>query len=274
MPWSEWQDGDTGLVAWVREVRIARGTEGGTEIYYTVTATSALPTYSRGNDIGSAPTEAWFLSQLRLPSSWATARNWFPSGMAGKVLGVDYDIRPDRAPGDPDRFIQYADGDNTATSSIAGVLFNARFGSGAPPDGTNILVGVDVGTNYVPGVVPAWAGIGSIVDSAHLYAPWMTGGTDISGTFSGSDLFPTTAAQTFTVGVEDNAGVLPEGVGYSFDVNPVAFTNYRMPQWRYWKPGQLPLRQRQRDDGLALRGAPSWRKGTSRQATNRWRSYL
>lgn len=274
MPWSEWHDGDTGLATWVREVRIARSVEGATELYYTVTASSDLPTFTNGNDIGVPPTQAWFLSQLRLPPSWATARNWFPSGMSGLVLGVDYDVRPDRAPGDTDQYIQYADGDNIATSTVAGVLYNSRFGTADPPAGTNLLVGVDVGTSYVPGVVPAWGGIGSVRYTSAPVPPFPSSGADMSGTFTGAELFPTTAAQTFTVGVQDDVGDMPEGDSYSFNVNPVGFTNYHMPQWRYWIPRELPLRQRQRDDGLALRGAPSWRAGTSRQATNRWRSYL
>lgn len=35
-----------------------------------------------------------------------------------------------------------------------------------------------------------------------------------------------------------------------------------------------PLRQRQRDDGLGLSGAPRWRGVTSRQSSNRWAGYL
>lgn len=48
----------------------------------------------------------------------------------------------------------------------------------------------------------------------------------------------------------------------------------QMPRWRYWIPGTPPLRQRQRDDGLGLSGTPRWRRGSSRQASNRWRGYL
>jgi len=50
----------------------------------------------------------------------------------------------------------------------------------------------------------------------------------------------------------------------------------QMPRWRYWIPGavQPPLRQRQRDDGLGMTGTPRWRKGSSRQGSNRWRGYL
>lgn len=54
---------------------------------------------------------------------------------------------------------------------------------------------------------------------------------------------------------------------------PSALYRFQMPRWRYWIPGELPLRQRQRDDGLAL--APlRQRDRTSRQRSIRQRAYL
>lgn len=64
------------------------------------------------------------------------------------------------------------------------------------------------------------------------------------------------------VGVDIEGGVVVSGPAYLF----------QMPRWRYWIPGRLPLRQRQRDDGLAL-GPLRQRGRTSRQGTNRQRAY-
>jgi hypothetical protein len=36
----------------------------------------------------------------------------------------------------------------------------------------------------------------------------------------------------------------------------------------------LPLRQRQRDDGLGMSGTVRWGRGSSRQLSNRWRGYV
>jgi hypothetical protein len=198
VPWSDWQTGDTGFISWVREARYGHVEEGGVVTSNDVTASPLLPAFSNGNDLALPPTRAWIISQLRLPDSWATARAWFPTGLGGKVLGVDYDVRPDRAPGDLDQYVEYEEGPNEALSTVAGVLFAS--GEGSPPDGTILSVGVDTGTSYTPGSSPSWSGIGSI-RSTRTYPSWPSSGADLSGTFTGAELFPTTAATTFAVGV-------------------------------------------------------------------------
>jgi len=53
-----------------------------------------------------------------------------------------------------------------------------------------------------------------------------------------------------------------------------AFIDLQMPPFRYWIDSPLPLRQRQRNDGLGMSATPRWRGGSSRQASNRWKGYL
>lgn len=61
--------------------------------------------------------------------------------------------------------------------------------------------------------------------------------------------------------------------GWRMDAG-AAWIDLRMPRFRYWMPDRdIPLRQRQRDDGLGLSTA-RWRRGRSRQASNRWAGYL
>lgn len=230
---------------------------------------------------------AWFdTGDLEL----ATWREWFPPEFNDLTEGVDYEVRPDRTGTEDDAFIQYEDGVGQVESWFAFASgrisahsagyepkhATAKWRLLSPPPTVPAIPPTNGSVSATPLVLTPDAGapITQLIDTTLVGFP---SSTPVNAYVAGS------VSEFAILMVTDESMDVPfagEGVenynhAWSVDGLPAAAAAYvRLPRWRYWKPGQLPLRQRQRDDGLALRGAPSWRKGTSRQATNRWRSYL
>lgn len=230
---------------------------------------------------------AWFdTGDLEL----ATWREWFPPEFNDLTEGVDYELRPDRTGTEDDAFIQYEDGVGQIESwfAFASGRISSHSASYEPKHATakwRLL--------SPPPAVPAVPPVnGSVAAPPLAFTPDAGAPVTqiVNSTISG---FPSAIPVNVNVAgpvsefavlvVTDESMDTPfvvEGVeSYSHEWSviglPAAAAAFvRLPRWRYWKPGELPLRQKQRDDGLALRGAPSWRQGSSRQASNRWRSYL
>jgi len=232
---------------------------------------------------------AWFdTDDLEL----ATWREWFPNELYDLTEGVDYEVRPDRTGSEDDAFIEYEDG-------VGQVQGWTGFAPGRITSITGSFDGPHATVKWrllsPPPAVPAIPDpFGSVTASPFALTP--SDGTAIAqivnatttGSSSGVPVNLSIAGPVSEFAVliiTDESSDIPFSGGDPGDSTYIhgwvgtgligsAGAYVRLPRWRYWKPGQLPLRQRQRDDGLALRGAPSWRRGTSRQATNRWRSYL
>lgn len=233
---------------------------------------------------------AWFdTDDLEL----ATWREWFPPELGDLTEGVDYEVRPDRTGTEDDAFIEYEDGVGQV-EGWTGFAFGqiqaqsasydpprhatAKWRLLSPPPTPPATPGPTESVAASPMVLLPSAGapIGQIINGT---VTGFAGGVGIELAINGP------LSEFAVLLVTDESSDEPFYTGPSGEGNyshqwtigsliDGAAAYVRLPRWRYWIPGELPLRQRQRDDGLALRGAPSWRRGTSRQATNRWRSYL
>lgn len=233
---------------------------------------------------------AWFdTDDLEL----ATWREWFPPELGDLTEGVDYDLRPGKTGSEDDAFIEYEDGVGQVEgwTGFAPGRITSLSGSFDPPRHATARWRLLSPPPAVPAVPDPF---GSVTASPLALTP--ADGTAIAqivnatttGSSSGVPVELSIAGPVSEFAVliiTDESSDIPFSAGdpgsdfYSHGWTASGFIGsagayVRLPRWRYWKPGQIPLRQRQRDDGLALRGAPSWRRGTSRQATNRWRSYL
>lgn len=293
MPWSEWQPGPTAIRSFSKYA-VAGLTFGGTFYNGWLTQPAGLAQlYAAVMDLGEANTDNPYGSVETAETAiyyvvsnvWKTDRDWFPVTLLGLEEGVDYGIRPGRTDSDTDAYVEYeSDGDNTVTEEFKPLL---RFesggvggGDGGPPgDGVWAL-----GYNANP-TLPVQQSNGSEFSVESWPAPdtvFATGAVEAVNT-SHSAQFPDgfSAASTLRVAV-NMPGIPPLLVGPdgSVETAHALFTigspsfRYQMPRWRYWIPKRLPLQQRQRRDGLALRGTPAWKRKASRQATNQWRANL
>lgn len=294
MPWSEWQPGPTAIRSFSKYT-VATLTFGGTFFNGWRTApTGLLEMYATVNDLGESSTDNPYGSvetrdgavYYLVNNTWKTDRDWFPVTLLGLEEGVDYGIRPGRTDSDTDAYVEYeSDGNNTVVEEFKPLL---RYQSG----------GVGGGTGGTPG-----DGVWALGFNANLTLPvqtssgaefsveswpepdtvFATGAVEAVNT-SHSAQFPDGFSTASTIRVTVNMPGIPplladagagalEAAHAQFTIGSPSF-RYQMPRWRYWIPRELPLRQKQRKDGLALRGAPAWRNQQSRQATNAWRSHL
>lgn len=232
---------------------------------------------------------AWFDTDDLDLAGW---REWFPPELGDLTEGTDYDVRPDRTGSEDDAFIEYEAGVGqiqgwtgfapgritSLTASFDGPHATAKWRLLSPPPAPPATPGpFDSESAPVLALLPSdGSPIAQIVNATVTGAP---SGVPVELTIAGP------VAEFAVLIITDESSDIPFSGGDPGDSSYIhgwtasgfisaAGAMVRLPRWRYWIPGQLPLRQRQRDDGLALRGAPSWRRGTSRQATNRWRSYL
>lgn len=289
--------------------RDAASSGAGDSFFTEIVSPSAAQTYQWGQawsaPYGPDPTKAvgqanaewrmWFYG-LR-PN--AEARDAFPDALASLEEGVDFAVRPDRDGSERDAYVEYEDGlvfiqpsdivrwDGSVTLAVAGehdgaVVDNLSASAAISyepfvPSGLYYQDGIygwlpreDVGERLAPGYLPDPGAVNIATLS------YVESGTSITETFY------TDAARAFFTVVADSAWTFPTSGGsvpgnYTVTVDPrLAVTwTVRSPRWRYWIPGphDFPLRQRQRDDGLGLSTA-RWRRGRSRQLSNRWRGYL
>lgn len=213
-----------------------------------------------------------------------TTRQMFPPEMSGLEYGVDYGPRPDRDEmEDLDAYIEYEDGlIELQMSDVQGwdgeieltVAEASKDGDPWTSASGRASLRDDLGSRpdeFPPAVLASaiFPGMGGGTTVAEVSGPT---GTSASDTFSFGATTP-----GFTLVVEPDLTFPHDDGLYSGVISNARSVYARLlyPQYRYWIPGgRLPLQQKQRSDGLALRGAPSWRRRQSRQATNRWRANL
>lgn len=296
MPWSEWQAGRIKLASWTRTAllesrdgydELAWPFDPGTFIWDpppTGSGPNSQYVYARRNVEITTPglegpaTYIRYAHQSTRPTAWLTDRDWFPILLDSLEEGVDYGIRPNRTEDDDDAYVEYESDTNIFLENLPPLLRSESFTTFGSGGGGSWELAIQFNGHYLAEHGP----IGTPRDDAWRLPfgiPISTGFA--SGTESStppvnySSAIPaideTVTDLTLSAWVPD-LGTL-ESLEVRFE-HGVPTVRYQMPRWRYWIPKRLPLRQRQRDDGLALRGAPSWRDQQSRQASNRWRSYL
>lgn len=282
------------------------------DLFFAQQLTSVAETLEAGGEIfaptgpethqihGTLGQRDWWVSTIEAYAPFgglANLRDWAPDELDALEYGVDYGPRPDRDESeDLDAFIQYMDGvDSTRTGWEGyGVI---EFWASDPPD--EPVAGEFRLEMWTPPVLPEEMP-GPIDSLPWSYSDPVTG-SPVGGTFLGgwngveSDT-PDEDPIVFSSSIPDEeefaivlltapfpledgpAGGYPPGTvwGRHQAVNsPSVVVNalIQYPPWRYWIPGRLPLRQRQRDDSLAL-GSPRQGKKTSRQGSIRQRGYL
>lgn len=263
MPWSDWVQSPnvTKLPAPRRHLDYGDGDSFTTAVDLTLNVTDIAGAQA----VLDPPSRGIQGTQYRVPEGWDDPTP-FPPELGGLVYGVDIVNKPGSDFSDPFRLVDYDPDDHAEVLgwTIPSPVVYDRM--------SDFNLGADV-----------W------IDNATDYAAGITDPLNIGATFDTID--PTTPAGTvlaappnpgptlsFTVGISphtplDNDSAVNIIMSHPF-FEGWPIVTVRPPRWRYWTPRELPLRQRQRDDGLALRGAPSWRQGSSRQASNRWRAYL
>lgn len=273
MPWSPWQApllSDTpGVTTRINSDSNFPGSHG---IVQATTANLGLSSVVFRDNTGDSNGRADLL-QSQYPPDWQTSRNWFPALLQGLVQGVDYGPRPDRNPlTDNDAYVEYADGPN---ADLGWVMPSVQIQPLVNVDDTNHPAsGTATGTlELLASSYPTTAG--TDVGPLPTGTPIRTVGVGEGGTFT-----PAAPAFTsFSLVLATSSVDIPVNTHIGWGVTLSFFPRQRTqsPMWRYWIPDSthpLPLRQRQRDDGLGLSGTPRWRGGNSRQSSNRWRAYL
>ena len=263
MPWSEWLQQPDYTQGFLNQYRLAINQQ---IDYLTGTNTT---TGTPGPSVGAAGASRSISSagvydsatvdgrQYTVAPFWETDRDWFPDPLYDLTEGVDYTVRPDRTGSEDDAYIQYEDGPNVRTGWNWIRAPKVTLAQG----GSSWVVEMVNGTNYVAGDNP-----GGPPASGLVFATG-DGSTPVDTVLPS---IPTPTADTFAIfgRLTDNS------VESAFEVQyPTPNILYRMPRWRYWVPGgPPPLRLRQRDDNLFL-NAGRIRNRSSRQTTNRLRSY-
>jgi hypothetical protein len=291
--WSEWQTGPTRIASFSKYTGAALTFGGDFDNGWLTRPSDIVELYATTLDLGDAETENPYgpvetresATYYVVGDGWKTTRDWFPVALDSLEEGVDYSVRPDRTDDDDDAYVEYeSDGDNTVTEEFAPLL---RFQSGGVGGGDGGTPGDglwELGYAADPTLpeqesdgsefsVESWPPIGTVFAS---------GGVEAVNT-SHSAEFPTgfSTASTLRVAVR-MPGTPPRlddpGGEGSVAAQHVQFTlgapsfRYQMPRWRYWIPGDIPLRQFPRNDGLRG-GAPSARP-TSQQSTTARRTYI
>lgn len=221
-----------------------------------------------------------------LSSGWSTERDAFPSPMYDMTEGVDYDIVPGKDPYvDEDAYVQYESADPNVLTGWADwnlTLETAGSNGGmALPGVTGLRVGYSapitwglsgpgwfstyqgLALDYIPGVMGALTTTPYALSLAAL------------GTMESWTIYQQPNWLTDPIPIEVHVG--PQGFADSDSstslihgaMNPRPKFTFRMPRWRYWKPGVPPLRQRARNDGLAVDGQQQRGRGNSLQSSAR-----
>lgn len=294
MAWSEWQDPFLIKVnptfAWLKwDTLHLSGADTVHEVDY-------LPDpFGPGAKIGESTD--WMQNQVvtnavqfRVQDEWWSIRDPLPPPLEDKTRGQDYDLIPGRDEWADDAFVEYDPamdsvwdgwGDDSgqhilelqgtgtrdslgneypyrATGQV-GLLFDSSF-----PEESGTQIDPSVPTVSAGGEWGAFDFVGSGVETIteDLYL----------------DPFPAPGnMNAFTILVHATVTTDGASAGAYAAAYVQAFMPHQrviLPRWRYWIPdGVKPLRQRQRDDGLGL-STGRWRRGRSRQVSNRWKGYL
>lgn len=206
-----------------------------------------------------------------LPDGWESRRDGKPAALDALTEGVDYAVIPGKDPWADDAYVEYEtgvsntlDGWDLGTFTVTGHDFVQDVASGAQTTGkARALLG-----GGAMGRTP-YASLGEpVVDLS--WREWDLGQETDGLQFQPPD--PGPVEQLFYFVDVSTSGPPNTYASVSFVLKPIE-ARVSQPRWRYWIPGDLPLRQRQRDDGLGLSTA-RWRRGRSRQVSNRWKGYL
>jgi hypothetical protein len=243
-----------------------------------------------GNTIPGGATDAYLVIAQGLfmldAAPHALGLDYTPQGLNALTLGVDYEQRPDRTPGDVDRYVQY----ESPVVPFAGwadwAVTALSVGSHTPyvNDGGHVTVptvplpdNLTLRYMWEPGLAtgwpyPTWSDGTEIGQQSVPTTGWLDLVTEYSHPLTiPLHLVPEQTASIWVqpgwLGAQDVPYV--ETVDTAQDNNfqygwslriarflPPAAAYYQMPRWRYWAIGVPPLRQRQRDDGLGLEGHP------------------
>lgn len=192
-----------------------------------------------------------------------------PELLRGGVQGVDFDTIPGVDPDDPDQFVQWEDGSVTEAQAWVGTITGFH-GGYTPGSALGIIFDDYLGRNDP--TLPAWSqtypdavipnSTGAQQDFAYDFVKATSGDAELAVVLDPGMGEPALTTSSPAAG----------GFGVQGSFTELAL-RLLMPRWRYWVPGDVPLRQRQRDDGLGLSSA-RWRRGRSLQASNRWKGYL
>jgi hypothetical protein len=291
MPWSEWQDGKTGIVSFSKYA-VAWLNRGGTFFngWFTV-PTNAIELYAEvleesesDNPYGPVETIEAAL-YFTVGDSWKANRDYLPNLLATLTEGVDYGIRPDRTEADRDAYVEYEDGDSAITEEFKPLLRYESGSIGGGPEAARDGDGLwELGYTANPTLpveesdgaefsVETWPALGTVFASGGVEATNTSHSAEFPAGFSTANAIRVAATMSGTPPL-----VPPEGAPGSAAAASARFTigapsfRYQMPRWRYWIPGAPPLRQFPRNDGRRG-GAPSARP-TSRQGTTARRTYF
>lgn len=296
MPWSEWQAGRVKLSAWSPSAtlesrdgydELAWPFDPGTFIWEPAIVgfgANSEYVYARRNveitepGLEAPATYIRYAQQSTRPTAWLHDLDWFPPALDLLEEDVDYGIRPGKTDADDDAYVEYESDTCSFVENLPPLLKSQSFTTFGGGGGATWELAVQMNGHYVAEHGPigttrdeAWRLPFSIPTSTEFAS-----GTELSTPpVNYSSVIPT-IDETVT-DLTLSAWVSDLGTLDSLEVrfeHGVPTVRYQMPQWRYWIPRRLPLQQKQRRDGLALRGAPAWKRKASRQATNRWRANL
>lgn len=278
MPWSDWQDpldmpvAPTSLRVGADSASHDPGEHG---FVQPSISNLSLTAASRHDDLGYT-IGRFDLLQFTASTSWESRRDWFPAPLQSLVEGVDYAARPDRNPlSDDDAYVEYEDGLNEhltwtmpTVSIITPLAVNRTTGDLGPSEGTGVGTLERISGSAYPAV--AGTDIGVMPVGATIF----TEGLGQTGSFTPAAPSSLSFAYVIAVGSVDIP--VDTVIGWGVQLAGVPTQVVRSPRWRYWIPGSaepIPLRQRQRDDGLGLSTARQ-RARNSRQRSIRQRAYL
>lgn len=214
-----------------------------------------------------------------LGDGWETNFEVYPAALWDLQEGVDFTIRPDRTYDDPDCYVEYLPG---AAISFAGWRVPPMTVHWQSLHDTNIVSGTGrVALVATDGRAEAWPGYGA--GQALAQYP-LDNATSVNVPVPEAlvqDIGP-----AVTLVIQDSANHTfppPPPTGNWVWSRQSSITQQAgatwpgaqgfMPPYRYWIPGLLPLRQVQRDDGLA-RSVVRATGGHSRQSSLRARGFL
>lgn len=285
MPWSEWQPGEVLRISPDR-VQLLWLPDTTTTTYQTDTGMqvmvgshSAPSRWPTDSEVGTSSryTEGSSQTQPTLngynywaPDGWDARRDWRPSTLDNLTRGVDYDVIPGKDEYlDDDAFVEFEAGSNGLDGWDLGTF---------TVEGHTVTQ--DVTKGVTTATAAAFLGSGSQARDPFLplsnpepgvqWEQW-----DLDNSTDGLQFQPPDPGAVFSwyFFVDVGATGPPETLGaVNFLLAPIEL-RLQQPRWRYWIPGDIPLRQRQRDDGLGMSTA-RWRRGRSVQASNRWKGYL
>lgn len=274
MSWSEWQPGEIkglgpeGLtLAWVDDSTTVTYPDGVTisgpstdDLHWphqALTGQQAMADATTQTSQGFFFWKPWF---------WDIYRTWWGSALNDLTEDVDYSVIPGKDPWADDAYIEYAAGPNTLEGWDLGNLSidsNDNMGLG---NATNVW-GLEIDPDFPREVhVPLGPLYSPPIPLETVVADGTEGYSDVVTDLGAVDSFAFWGKITsYTPGID---------TVYTFyaTLGPVV-VNVRQPAYRYWIPDgvveEVPMRQRQRDDGLGVDLLHMRGQGTSQQSSIR-----